>query len=236
MIDATNKIPNVALVDFKRTKIIATIGPSTDSYEKILAMIKAGANGLRLNFSHGTFEERARQISWIRKASAEYGKPVAIIADLQGPKIRLGDFEGIITVQKGQSLRLGFKADYEKSGVIPTQYNLAKKVKRGERIFFFDGKLRGIISSISKDGTVHVTAENEGILIQRKGINLPDTDFDGDVLTIKDKQDLAWASEHDVDYVAQSFVQSANDIKKLKTILHGLASEIRVIAKVETRS
>lgn len=236
MLNATNKIPNVAVVDFKRTKIIATVGPASDSYEKILAMIKAGANGIRLNFSHGTYEERERQISWVRKASAEYGKPIAIIADLQGPKIRLGDFEGIITVQKGQSLRLGFKVVYEESGIIPTQYNLAKKVKRGERIYFFDGKLRGTINSVSKDGTVHLTAENDGILIQRKGINLPDTDFGGDVLTTKDKQDLAWASEHDIDFVAQSFVQSADDIKKLKTILHGLASDIKVIAKVETRS
>src|SRR5690606_2620657 len=118
------------------------IGPATDDYDSVLALIKAGANGLRLNFSHGTYEEREQQVKWIRKASRQYGKPVAIIADLQGPKIRLGDFEGIINVQEGQELRLGFKADYEKTGIIPIQYNLAKKVKRGERLFIYDGKVR----------------------------------------------------------------------------------------------
>src|SRR4051812_45587492 len=129
----TSKAPNVPISQFKRTKIIATVGPATDSYEKILALIKAGANGLRLNFSHGSHEERIKQIKWIRKASKEYGKPVAIIQDLQGPKIRLGDFDGIINVQTGQSLSFKLGADYERSGVIPVQYDLSKKMKRGER-------------------------------------------------------------------------------------------------------
>src|SRR5882672_5409408 len=100
----TDRAPNVPLSKFKRTKIIATVGRATDSYESILKLIKAGANGIRLNFSHGSYDERAKQIKWIRKASREYGKPVAIIQDLQGPKIRLGDFDGIIPVQTGQSL------------------------------------------------------------------------------------------------------------------------------------
>src|SRR5688572_5104754 len=100
--ETTRKVPLVPLQQFKRTKIIATIGPSTHSYEAVLTVIQSGANGLRLNFSHGTNEERLEQIKWIRKASKEHGKPVAIIGDLQGPKIRLGDFEGIINVHKGQ--------------------------------------------------------------------------------------------------------------------------------------
>src|SRR3990167_11404962 len=110
--ESTNKVPNVPLSKFKRTKIIATVGPATNNYEAILALIKAGANGLRLNFSHGTYEEREKQIEWIRKAAKEYGKPVAIIQDLQGPKLRLGDFDAIITVQAGQSLTFQYKADY----------------------------------------------------------------------------------------------------------------------------
>src|SRR6266567_3706295 len=109
--ELTNKAPNVPIKQFKRTKIIATVGPATDSYERILALIKSGANGLRLNFSHGTHEERLRQIKWIRQASEEYGKPVAIIQDLQGPKIRLGDFDGIINVQEGQSLSFKYNSD-----------------------------------------------------------------------------------------------------------------------------
>ena len=231
----TEKAPNVPIDKFKRTKIIATIGPSTDSYEKILALIKAGANGLRLNFSHGTHEERVQQIKWIRKASKEYGKPVAIIQDLQGPKIRLGDFDGVFTVQDGQSFTLKYDADYEREGHLPIQYDLSKKVKRGERLFLYDGKIRTHVTSV-RDGVVHVRAENEGILIKRKGINLPDTDFGGDIITKKDKKDIHFGSEHDIDYVALSFVQSADDIKQLQKMLKNLGSTARVIAKIETRA
>ena len=138
----TNRAPNVPLAKFKRTKIIATLGPSTNSYEAVLTLLKAGTNGFRLNFSHGNNEEREQHIKWIRKASKEYGKPVAIIQDLQGPKIRLGDFDGIITVQTGQSLVFGYMADYEATGHIPTQYDLSKKVGRGDRIYLFDGRIR----------------------------------------------------------------------------------------------
>jgi pyruvate kinase len=231
----TNTAPNVPLQDFKRTKIIATVGPSTNSYEAILGLIKAGANGIRLNFSHGVPEERTRQIKWIRKASKEYGKPVAIVQDLQGPKIRLGDFDGIVNVQKGQGLSFAYLSDYEKTGHIPTQYDLSKKVKRGERIYIYDGKVKTIVSSV-KDGVVRVTAENEGILIKRKGMNLPDTDFAGDIITAKDKADLVYGSSQDLDYVALSFVQSARDISNLRSLLRSLNSTAKIIAKVETKA
>src|SRR5579884_1717625 len=107
----TAKKPGVPLKNFKRAKIIATIGPATNSYEAILELINAGANGLRLNFSHGTPDERTQQIKWIRKASREAGKPVAIIQDLQGPKVRLGDFEGSVEVKKGMTLSFVYHTD-----------------------------------------------------------------------------------------------------------------------------
>ena len=223
------------LNQFKRTKIVATVGPSTDSYDKVLALIKAGANGLRLNFSHGDHEEHGRRIEWIRKASEDYGKPVAIVQDLQGPKIRLGDFEGIINVRKGQSLSFKYNADMERSGYIPTQYDLSKKVKRGERLYLFDGKVRTTVTSVTDD-IVHVRAENEGILIKRKGINLPDTDFAGDIITAKDRKDIAFGATQDVDYVALSFVQTELDIRKLRTILKNLGSKAKIIAKIETKA
>ena len=231
----TFKAPNVPLSKFKRTKIIATVGPATNSYEAILELIKAGANGLRLNFSHGTHEEREQQIKWIRKASQEYGKPVAIIQDLQGPKIRLGDFEGIVNVSKGQRLTFQYKADYNRSGTLPTQYDLSKKVKRGERLYLYDGKVRTTVTSVT-DGIVHARAENAGILIKRKGINLPDTDFGGDIITKKDKEDIVFGSTHDVDYVALSFVQTADDVTKLRTMLRNLGSSAQIIAKIETKA
>ncbi len=235
MSTTTHRAPNVPVAKFKRTKIIATVGPATDSYEQILALIKAGANGLRLNFSHGSFEEREKQLKWIRKAAAEYGKPVAIIQDLQGPKIRLGDFEGIINVVNGQTLAFKYQADFERSGQIPTQYDLSKKVKRGERIYLYDGKVRTTVTSV-KEGVVHARAENNGILIKRKGINLPDTDFGGDIITIKDKKDITFGSTHDIDYVALSFVQTAADVRSLRKMLKNLGSTARVIAKIETKA
>lgn len=233
--ELTHKTLNVPLSEMRRTKIIATVGPSTNSYELILGLIKAGANGLRLNFSHGTYEEREQQIEWIRKASLAYGKPVAIIADLQGPKIRLGDFEGVIPVQTGQSLQLQYGADYERSGIVPTQYDLSKKVSRGERLYIFDGRVRTIITSV-KDTVVHVRVENDGILLRRKGINLPDTDFGGDVITKKDKEDLAFVSTHDIDYVAMSFIQTPEDVKHMRRLIKNLGSDAKIIAKVETQA
>jgi pyruvate kinase len=210
----TESVPNVPLQSFKRTKIIATVGPATDSYEAVLELIKNGANGLRLNFSHGTHSEHGQRVKWIRKASKEYGKPV-------------------VTVQTGQSLTFKYMADHAKTGHIPTQYDLSKKVKRGERLYLYDGKVRTTITSV-KDGVVHVRAENDGILIKRKGINLPDTDFGGDIITRKDIADLAYGSTQDIDYVALSFVQTAHDIDDLRRRLRNLNSNAKVIAKIET--
>lgn len=229
----TGKTFNVHNTVFRRTKIIATVGPATNSYELIYGLISSGANGIRLNFSHGAYEERTQQIEWIRKASLEYGRPVAIIQDLQGPKIRLGDFEGVIPVEAGMSLRFKYAADFERSGIIPTQYDLSKKVKRGERVLLFDGKIRTTVTSV-RDGVVYARADNDGVLIKRKGMNLPDTDFGGDIITEKDKKDLAYGSTHDVDYVAMSFVQTAKDVVSMKKLLKNLGSNAKIIAKIET--
>lgn len=229
----TETVPDVSLQNFKRTKIVATVGPATDSYESVLELIRSGANGLRLNFSHGTHPEHGQFITWIRKASKELGKPVAIIQDLQGPKVRLGDFDAIINVKTGQSLQFKYGGSYTEGGAIPTQYDLSKKVKRGERLFLYDGKVQTTVTSV-KDGIVHARAENNGILIKRKGMNLPDTDFGGDIITRKDIADLAYGSTQDIDYVALSFVQTAGDIEDLRRRLRNLNSQSKIIAKIET--
>jgi pyruvate kinase len=228
-------VRQVQIDDFKRTKIIATIGPPLHSYEAVKKLIDSGANGIRLNISHGTNEERDQQIKWIRKASEELAKPVAIIQDLQGPKIRLGDFDDIYNVKKGETLRFSYKADYEKTGHLPTQYNLAKYVKRGERIYLYDGKVKTVVTSV-KEGVVYAEAQNDGILVRRKGINLPDTDFRGHIITPKDKADLVYGSVKDIDYVAMSFVQTAKDIVKLRSILRSLNTNAKIIAKIETKA
>jgi pyruvate kinase len=229
----TESVPDVPLTNYKRTKIVATVGPSTESYEAVLELIKNGANGLRLNFSHGTHAGHGQFIKWIRKASKELGKPVAIIQDLQGPKVRLGDFDHIVNVQAGQSLQFQYMGTYKVGGPIPTQYDLSKKVKRGERLYLYDGKVRTTVTSV-KDGIVHARAENNGILIKRKGINLPDTDFGGDIITRKDIADLAYGSTQDIDYVSLSFIQTASDIEDLRRRLRNLNSNAKIIGKIET--
>jgi pyruvate kinase len=231
----TEIAPKVPVQSFKRTKIIATVGPATHSYQAIYDLIKAGVNGIRLNFSHGTNEDRLEQIPWVRKASEELGKPVAIIQDLQGPKIRLGDFEGTIEVIAGQELQFAYNVAYKPGGPIPTQYDLSKKIKPGERLYLFDGKVRTIVKEI-KDGMVIAVADNGGSLIKRKGMNLPDTDFGGDILTEKDMADIKFGLTQDIDYVGLSFVQSAADIDKLRSILQEGGSDARIIAKIETKA
>jgi pyruvate kinase len=227
---------HVTLVhDHKRTKIIATLGPATHSFAAVRQLIADGADGMRLNFSHGTMDEKAEQIEWIRRASKELHKPVAIIQDLQGPKLRLGDFDDIIQVQKGHTLRFGYQSDWRATGVIPTQYDIAAKVQRGERLYLYDGKVRTKITSV-RDGIVYAEAENAGILVQRKGMNLPDTNFDDDVITEKDRADLAFGSHHDIDYVAMSFVHTAHDIERLSRLIKNLGAPRKIIAKIETRS
>jgi len=219
---------------FKRAKIIATVGPSTDSYEMIQEMVAAGVNGFRLNFSHGTHEERLVQIPWIRKAAKEAGKPVAIIQDLQGPKIRLGDFDGVVEVVAGQELTLVHAREFTPPHSLPMQYDLSAKMKVGERLFLFDGKVRAQVKRIGV-GEVTVLIENDGMLLKRKALNVPDTDFGGDVLTPKDLKDIAFGVQQDVDYVAMSFIQSAADIVKLRNILEGHSrGDLKIIAKIET--
>lgn len=219
---------------FKRTKILATIGPATNSYEAIEALIRAGANGLRLNFSHGSHEERDTQIAWIREASKKLQKPVAILQDLQGPKIRLGNLNQNTDVKAGDELWLSYGAEHNEN-TIPIQYNIASKVKPGQRLYIFDGKIRSTVLETSDVG-VKIRIENDGELMSRKGLNLPDTNFEGDILTEKDFQDIDYGVNQDIDYVALSFVQSPEDINHLRGVLREKGSSAKIIAKIETKA
>lgn len=220
---------------FKRAKILATVGPATNNYEAIESLIRSGVNGFRLNFSHGTNDERAQQIAWIRQASESAGKPVAILQDIQGPKIRLGELnEREVPVSTGDELRLAFGVNHEGS-TIPVQYDLSKKVKDGERLYIFDGKVRTTVIGI-EPGVVSVRVENNGILMSRKGLNLPDTDFGGDILTEKDYRDLEYGAGQDIDYVALSFIQSAHDVETARGFLGEHGSTAQIVAKIETKA
>lgn len=222
-------------LNYKRTKILATLGPITNNSEMIYQLNLAGVNGFRLNFSHGSYEERDQQIAWIRESSERTGKPVAILQDLQGPKIRLGNLNENTNVLAGDELILDFAAEHN-GLTLPVQYNLAEKCKPGEVIYIFDGKIRTTVTEITSGTAIKVRVENDGVLMSRKGINLPDTDFGGDILTPKDLADIEFGSTRDIDYVALSFVQSAEDINNLRQILLGFGSNTQIIAKVETKA
>lgn len=229
-------ISNESPFTFKRTKILATVGPATDSYEAIYQLIKAGANGLRLNFSHGTHEEHGQRIEWIRKASKELAKPVAILQDLQGPKIRLGVLkDNHYEVSEGDELQLVYGVEHD-GAVLPVQYDLSEKVKPGEAVYLFDGKVHAETTAVNaKTRSVTVRIKNDGVLMSRKGINLPDTDFAGDVLTDKDYRDIDYGATHDIDYVALSFVHSADDVEILRGYLAKVGSDAQIVAKIETK-
>jgi pyruvate kinase len=220
---------------FKRTKILATVGPITSTPEMLQSLIEAGVNGLRLNFSHGDYAERTEQIEWIRKASATVGKPVAILQDLQGPKIRLGMLNENTAVAKGDEIVLDYAAEHD-GLTFPVQYNLAEKVKVGEPIYIFDGKVRTTVIEIPSETAIKLRVENDGTLMSKKGINLPDTDFGGDILTPKDLKDIEYGLTQDIDYVALSFVQSPDDIHNLRQILVAGGSQAQIVAKIETKA
>ena len=220
---------------FKRTKILATLGPVTNSYEAVESLAKAGVNGFRLNFSHGMNEERDQQIQWVRDASKKMSRPVAILQDLQGPKIRLGSLTEDVQVRAGDEFILDNASEHH-DNVLPIQYNLAKKVQPGEPIYIFDGKVKTTVLEITSETAIKIRVENDGTLMSRKGINLPDTDFGGDILTEKDIADIHYGADKDIDFVALSFVQRAEDITNLRERLEALGSTARIIAKVETKA
>ena len=222
----------------KRTKILATLGPATNSPEKIKALIEAGANGFRLNFSHGSYEERLDQIKWIRDASRQIGRPVAILQDLQGPKIRLGALkDNHFDVKAGSEIVLDHAIqEHDGSANLPIQYNLADKVKVGEPVYLFDGKIRGHMIERVSDTAIKVRIDNNGFLMSRKGLNLPDTDFGGDIITPKDMADIEFGADKDIDFVALSFIQSADDVNNLRQILVSQGSTAQIIAKIETKA
>ena len=225
-------------ISIKRTKILATLGPSTSTPEKIKELMQAGANGFRLNFSHGSHEERLDQIKWIRDASEELNRPVAVLQDIQGPKIRLGALkDNHFDVKKGDEIVLDNAVEeHDGSATLPVQYNLADKVKVGEPVYIFDGKIRTTIIERVSDTAIKLRVENDGFVMSKKGLNLPDTDFGGDILTEKDLKDIEFGATQDYDYVALSFIQSEEDINNLRQILVSHGSTTQIIAKIETKA
>lgn len=220
----------------KRTKIIATIGPASNSYEAMEAIVKAGVNGLRLNMSHGTHSEHAQVVTYARRISAKHGKPLAVIADLQGPKIRLGQLppDGLV-LRAGTTVAFTHGDSYTAGKPIPIQHDISKYVAKGQPLFLRDGMVEVEVSSV-RGAVISGKVLNNGVVYSKQGINLPDTDLGGDILTPKDLEDIKFAASHDVDYVALSFVQRPEDIVGLRRRLKRLGADVAIIAKIETKA
>ncbi|MBL7669613.1 MAG: pyruvate kinase [Bdellovibrionaceae bacterium] len=218
----------------RRVKIVATIGPSTQSSESLEKAIRAGMNVARLNFSHGDHATHLSVIQNIRRLSKELKAPVSLLQDLQGPKIRVGRFEkGFIEIKSQEKVILTIDKVLGKAGLIPSDFpELPQACQKGTRLLLDDGLME---LEVLKVGEREVEAQviYGGILKDRKGMNLPGAHLPVNSLTEKDLADLEFGLEQEVDYVALSFVRHARDIRKLKEIIESRKSAAKVIAKIE---
>jgi pyruvate kinase len=231
--------------EYSLTKIVATLGPATETYEAISSLIEAGMNVARLNCSHGDWDVRAQRIENIRKASANMQRPIGILADLQGPKIRTGIVPGEgINVDKGEEIILVIdenQADYSddssvKKLFIKNYLELPQDVSIGQRILLDDGVIRLKVKEI-KGNDVHCEVIFGGLIRSNKGVNLPESSQKNlEAITKKDKEDLIEAVKHKVEFIALSFVKTAADIRYLKQLIAEANSDehpIKIVAKIE---
>ena len=218
-----------------RTKIVATVGPSCDSYDQLLELVKAGVNVFRLNFSHGSHEDKQTIIDHIRNINKTEPYNIAILADLQGPKLRVGEIENnALEVKVGDVLTFTNEKCLGTLEKIYVSYpNLAGDVVVGNIILIDDGKLEVKVVSIEDNGDVKVAVTLGGILSSKKGINLPDTKISLPALTEKDLIDLDFIIRQQCDWVALSFVRSVEDITYLRRLLNEKSSKTKIIAKIE---
>ncbi len=220
----------------RRTKIVATIGPATSSPEMIRALIEAGATTLRLNFSHGTHADHHRSICNIRQISVELNQPVAILQDLQGPKIRLGKFaDGSISLKKGDKFTLTNRIIPGTQEISSVTYdNLAHEVPSGAVILLDDGKVELRVDEVDPEaGELRCSTVIAGVLSNNKGVNFPNVHLSVKAMTDKDRADLVFGLAEGVDWVALSFVCSPDDILELKDLIAKSGKNVKVIAKIE---
>ena len=218
----------------KRTKIIATIGPASSSAAVIAKLIRAGMDVARLNFSHGEHADHTKRIRLIRQEAAKAGKQIAIIQDLQGPKIRVGAMQNdAVTLRRGDMVTLTTRKIKGTVSAIPVTYpRLAKDLRAGETILLDDGRLE--LKVIKKEANaLRCRVIRGGALKSNKGINLPGSRISLPSLTRKDREDILFSIEHGVDYIALSFVRSASDIEHARRFIRKQGADIPIIAKIE---
>lgn len=219
----------------KRTKIVATMGPASNTEEKLVELIQAGMNVARLNFSHGEHAVHGQTIANVRAVDGQLGTHTALLADLQGPKLRIGELEGgQIQLVDGEELLIRTGKEVGSQGVVYTSYlEFARDVKPGEPVLMDDGKLELKVIETDGKGEVKCEVVHGGVLKPRKGINLPSTAISLPCITEKDAVDLAFALEQDVDWVGLSFVRNGQDIVELRQRIEAEGKHTRIVAKIE---
>ncbi|MEY2664242.1 MAG: hypothetical protein RIT04_50 [Candidatus Parcubacteria bacterium] len=219
----------------KKTKIVCTIGPATETVPQLTALVNAGMDVMRLNFSHGDFTEHQTRVNNLRKVMKDTGRTIAIMQDLGGPKIRIGEFEGGVTVLKeGQTFTLTTKKVMGNNEIVSINYPLLpKEVKVGGIIMLHDGKKKLEITKIKGDEVITKVIVG-GEIKNRRGVNLPGAYLSISSITEKDRTDLEFGLKNKVDFIALSFVRRAADIQELKDILAKAKSNAKIIAKIET--
>ena len=218
----------------RRTKIIATLGPACSDEDTIQTLLTSGVDVFRLNFSHGTAPDRERIIQLIRHVATEQGKYVPIMGDIQGPKLRIGEVSGVITLQSGATFVITTKEVVGTEKTVSTPFdNLPREVQIGQRILINDGLVELVVTAIDEK-KVTTRVLHGGPISSRKGMNFPDSELTIPAITEKDREDVAFAVEHQVDYIAASFIRKRSDIVDLRELLHSLGgSETNVVAKLE---
>lgn len=218
----------------RRAKIVATLGPATDELGRVVDLVRAGVNVARLNMSHGSYADHERRLTKVRKAAGIVGRPVGVLADLQGPKIRLETFaEGPVDLIPGAQFVITTRevpGDVECCGT--TLKTLTQDVKPGDKILIDDGKIRLVAKEVTETDVITEVIVG-GTVSDHKGINLPGVAVSVPALSEKDCEDLRWALRHGVDMVALSFVRSADDIKPVHQIMEEEGIKVPVIAKIE---
>ncbi|RFS25035.1 pyruvate kinase [Chitinophaga silvatica] len=218
-----------------KTKIVATVGPACDTYEGLLALVKAGVNVFRLNFSHGSHEDKLRIIEYIRQINKTEPYNVAILADLQGPKLRVGEIENnALPLKKGDILTfINEKVVGNMEKIYVSYPDLYKDLKPGQKILLDDGKIETVVKEITPAGEIKAEVSLPGVLSSKKGFNLPDTKISLPALTEKDIIDLEFIIDQECDWVALSFVRSVKDLIDLRKRLQARNSKMKVISKIE---
>ena len=222
----------------RRTKIVCTLGPATDDYSVLKNMIRAGMNVARLNFSHSTYDEHKRRMDMVKRARKELSVPVAILLDTKGPEIRIKTFkDGKAELKKGNKFTLTTREVEGDDTIVTVTYaELPQYVKKGARILVNDGLIELSVESVNKTDIV-TTVMNDGVLSNRKSINMPDTFIDMPYMSDGDRADIEFGISQDVDYIAMSFVRSVEDVRIVKRLLNEHdANNIQLIAKIENRS